>query len=313
MKKFGLLLSVAIVVVLAVLLGFTWSRSQRADNQWNPHVERPAYTTHHPRVVIDEAHHNAHRAKGKYRPFARLLEADGYRVVRGRDKLAPGVLANDDILVIVNAAGGPKPQIFGINLPTPIKTTRDMPAFTPDEIAYLESWVKQGGSLLLVADHLPFGSAARALASAFGVTMHDGFMEDPQMERGPAGSLVFSEENGLLGDHPILAGDHSGTRVRRVLTFTGQSLDGPDSMTILLRIPPSAIESVLIGEQFQEQPAGAAQGLALPHGRGRLVVLGEAAMLTAQRSEGSRFGMNSPDNDNRQFALNVMHWLSRGR
>jgi hypothetical protein len=33
-------------------------------------------------------------------------------------------------------------------------------------------------------------------------------------------------------------------------------------------------------------------------------------MLTAQIDKGKKFGMNIPGNDNRQFALNLMHWLS---
>jgi len=33
-------------------------------------------------------------------------------------------------------------------------------------------------------------------------------------------------------------------------------------------------------------------------------------MLTAQVARGAKFGMNSPGNDNRQLALNIMHWLS---
>jgi hypothetical protein len=41
-------------------------------------------------------------------------------------------------------------------------------------------------------------------------------------------------------------------------------------------------------------------------------VQGEAAMLSAQISgtEKRRMGMNVPGNDNKQYALNVMHWLS---
>ena len=47
------------------------------------------------------------------------------------------------------------------------------------------------------------------------------------------------------------------------------------------------------------------------YGSGRVVVLGEAAMLSAQiDAEGRAFGMNYPNIDNRQFALNIMHWLS---
>ena len=55
------------------------------------------------------------------------------------------------------------------------------------------------------------------------------------------------------------------------------------------------------------------QGLAFEYGAGRVVVLGEAAMLTAQirGPEKIPFGMNVLGNDNRQLGLNIMHWLSR--
>jgi hypothetical protein len=47
-----------------------------------------------------------------------------------------------------------------------------------------------------------------------------------------------------------------------------------------------------------------------------VVVLGEAAVLSAQvvkqpGKEPQRVGMTFPGSDNRQFALNIMHWLSR--
>jgi hypothetical protein len=50
-------------------------------------------------------------------------------------------------------------------------------------------------------------------------------------------------------------------------------------------------------------------------GRGRLVVLGEAGMLSAQvirypDGHEMKMGMNVPGTDDQQFALNVMHWLS---
>jgi len=53
--------------------------------------------------------------------------------------------------------------------------------------------------------------------------------------------------------------------------------------------------------------AGRAQALAMPFGNGRVVVFGEAAMLTAQNIN---FGMNYPGTDDRQLTLNVMHWLT---
>jgi hypothetical protein len=53
-------------------------------------------------------------------------------------------------------------------------------------------------------------------------------------------------------------------------------------------------------------------------GKGRLAVIGEAAMFSAQvvkLSDGDqqrefKAGMNVPGTDNQQFALNVLHWLS---
>jgi hypothetical protein len=40
-------------------------------------------------------------------------------------------------------------------------------------------------------------------------------------------------------------------------------------------------------------------------------VVGEAAVLTAQIDPlGFKFGMNRPGSDDKQFALNIMHWLS---
>ena len=58
--------------------------------------------------------------------------------------------------------------------------------------------------------------------------------------------------------------------------------------------------------------AGRAQGIAFKFGKGRVVVLGEAAMMSAQLAgpEKRRMGMNMPGSDNRQLALNIMHWLS---
>jgi len=66
-------------------------------------------------------------------------------------------------------------------------------------------------------------------------------------------------------------------------------------------------------EYGEPAPArGRAQGVALQFGSGRVVVLGEAAMLTAQiGGDGHPFGMNVPGNDDRQLALNILHWLSR--
>jgi hypothetical protein len=122
--------------------------------------------------------------------------------------------------------------------------------------------------LLLIADHAPFGAAAAALAGAFGVVVHQGFVEVPGERSDP---LLFSAGNRRLGVHPILAGAGSGDAITRVMTYTGQSLGGPSAARVLLRLPPEAMEAVPPGEGLAEQRAGAAQGLALEIGRRRVV------------------------------------------
>jgi hypothetical protein len=312
MKKALLISAVCIVAGIVLLfLGEAYFTAQRADYGWNPPVERPEFSRAHPRVLIDEGHNNTSAGfTGRYWPFARLLRADGYTVVRGAKPFTPAYLAGAQVLVVVNASGESKKQIFGINIPIPGGKNKQKsdPPFTAAEIAVVQSWVERGGSLLLVADHAPFGEAAAGLSAAFGVTMHKGFVEVPDESSDP---LLFSKENGRLGDHPVFKGSRPGTAVDIVMTYTGQSLDGPDDAAVLLRLPPTAVEYVPDDDTLAERPAGTAQGLALTYGSGRVVVLGEGAMLTAQVNRRVRYGMNTSDNDNRRFVLNVMHWLSR--
>ncbi len=296
--------------LFVLIVGITAYRAQRADYGWNPAVVNPAYDDRRPVVVIDQAHNNASTAgwSNRYWPLARLLRKDGYDVRKGTQPFSQERLDSIDVLIIANASGAPKPQFLGINIPIKTDKRREDPAFTDDEIRVVHAWIERGGSLLLIADHAPFGAANAALAQAFGVTMHRGFVE---VEDELSDPLLFSDENGRLGAHAILSGDSPETAVRKVMTFTGQSLDGPVDAAILLKLPGSALEYVGDGEQLLPEQAGAAQGLALECGKGRVVILGEAGMLTAQVAEGEPFGMNIPGNDNRQLALNIMHWLSR--
>lgn len=131
-------------------------------------------------MLFDEGHFNS-RADftGRYWPFARLLRADGYELTRGDGQFTSAYLDRAKILVIANATGAPKPQLFGINLPVRTNRRRSDPAFTKAEVEEVRAWVERGGSLLLIADHAPFGEAASPLAEALGVTMHKGFVEVP--------------------------------------------------------------------------------------------------------------------------------------
>ncbi len=103
-----------------------------------------------------------------------------------------------------------------------------------------------------------------------------------------------------------------------MLTFTGQALRvrNPAAMPFL-QLSASAIEYPRreSGDDEFRPAAGFAQGVALEFSKGRVVILGEAAMLTSQVTRTTagafKFGMSRPGYDNRQLALNIMHWLSR--
>lgn len=309
MKKV-LLAVLALLAAGVVYLSFV-PFGARPDRSYDVSVRDPAFTDRHPVMLFDEGHHNAHSIGGRYGPFAKLMRNDGYEVRAHTGAFTPEALQGVDLLVVVNASGGSNPQVFGINLPFLRKGERDAPAFTANEIETVAAWVQGGGSLLLVADHYPFGESARNLAAAFGVTMRGGFVEVPdQLIQSNPSTIEFYRANGLLMHHPITNGRSVAERVDIVMSFTGQSLDA-DSADVLLKLPGSAKEFVPPPPNFTEQPAGSAQGLALEFGRGRVVVFGEAAMLTAQIESGERFGMNYEGTENEQFTLNVVHWLSR--
>ena len=76
---------------------------------------------------------------------------------------------------------------------------------------------------------------------------------------------------------------------------------------------PLNSSNIFPGDANKRLPAtGYVQGLALTYGKGRVVVLGEASQLSAQRAgpQGRAMGMNWAGTDNRQWILNLMHWLS---
>ncbi|MBE9159414.1 hypothetical protein IQ265_21655 [Nodosilinea sp. LEGE 06152] len=303
------------LAVLSLLLSWLIFRTtiavaqQVADPNFDPNVNHPAYTAEAPRVLFDEAHLNFHSTQGLYRPFVHLVSNDGYEVIPNRQIFQPETLVGHDILVIANAFGQRQGQH----------------AFSEQECDVVSNWVEAGGSLLLIADHKPFGKAAENLASRFGIDMSDKFTIDLSsynQDLGVPSFLWFTRENGLLGEHLITQGRNSAEQVNQVMTFTGQSLSIPPEGQALLQLSASAIDLENRLRNAEDLRAGQgvsaalrAQGVALQVGRGRVVVLGEAAMLSAQlittSNEGPLpIGMSYPESDNQQFALNLMHWLS---
>jgi len=289
-----------IVLLISAMTGFG---QQLADPEFSTAVANPAYNKNSPRVLFDEAHNNFHTTTGRYKPFVDLITNDGYRVIANRQTFTQKTLGTFKILVIANAMGAEEMDDEGA----------DRPAFTQEECDAVRDWVRAGGNLLLIADHAPFGGAAEILAHRFGVEMSKGFTFDPlHSEPGADSLLIFSKENKLLPDHPITLGRNDAEQIKRVLTFTGQSLKGPAGTAVILQLADSARDKAEPTSTTDVSVAGWAQGIALKAGKGRVVMLGEAAMLSAQIAGQSKLkmGMNHPGSDNKQFALNIMHWLS---
>ena len=299
-------------LILSIGLASAWQRV--ADPDFDTSVKRPAYTSEGPRVLFDEAHHNIHTATGLYKPFADLITSDGYRVTSNSRKFTPASLSGFDILVISNALGGPATFHAGASNPTFSKEASD-PAFTEQECDVLRDWVAAGHALLLIVDHAPMGAANESLGRRFGIEMSNGYTRDavntPKADNMP-GVILYSRVRGL-NEHPVISGRGVDERVDTVLTFTGQSLKGPAGSVAFMQLADTAIDYWGPPRDAQSSAAGRAQGIALPFGKGRVVVLAEAGMLSAQLAgpNRGRLGMNRPGIDNRQLAINIMHWLSR--
>jgi hypothetical protein len=297
-----------IIISLLGLISANLFSQQVADTNYNPVIPRPEYAIGKgPVVVIDEGHCNFHTADGRYLPFARLLRADGYVVKGYPGEFKKPLLKDVRILVIANALN--KINIENWFLPTPS-------AFTSAEIEVLRQWVKGGGSLFLIADHMPMGGAAADLAAAFGFHFTNGFAADTASP----GLIFFTRKNNTLLSSLITNGRNPGESVNKVVTFTGQAFRIPAESTPVLRFDERylLLESdtawVFDSKTRYTPIKDWSQGAYMKYGKGRLVMFGEAAMFTAQLAgpAQTRTGMNSDfAEENYKLLLNIIHWLDR--
>ena len=282
---------------------------QSAAVDWHPTVSAPQFAPDAgPRVLVDAAHGNFHTIDGRFAAFAELVRADGYRVTGTNEPTSPALLATTDVFVIANAVKGGEAAEWV--LPTP-------PAFTAEEVAAIAAWVHDGGSLLLIADHMPFPGSVADLAAAFGIVFLNGYAKKSFDE---SGTLIFTRAGGLQ-DHAIVRGRNAAEEVARLKAFTGQAFRAVVPVEPLMRMPPDwAVffpheASTFDAATPNESARGLLQGAVLRHGQGRVAVFGEAAMFSAQTAvkgdQVARMGMNDPEAaQNAQFVLNVLHWLS---
>lgn len=140
-------------ICLLFVISMPSSAQQVADTLFNSVIKKPAYATGKgPVILVDEAHSNFHTVNGRFAPFANVLRKDGYVVHGSAQHFSSEQLSKGKILVVSNAL---HPSNLGSwTLPTPS-------AFTDEEINAVNRWVKEGGSLFLIADHMPFPGAAK--------------------------------------------------------------------------------------------------------------------------------------------------------
>jgi hypothetical protein len=301
----------SLILLLLLAAAGPATGQQRGDPVFVPEIGPPAFAAGAgPRVLLDEAHENFHTLSGRFRTFGRLLEMDGFVIEGGRTPFSAEALADVDLLVIANALNPRNASKW--SLPTPS-------AFTPGEVTAVRDWVRGGGALLLIADHMPFPGAAEALGAAFGFTFSNGFAMDPG---GRGGVVVFRRSDGSLTGHPVPLGRGPGPPVDSVAAFTGQAFRSPTEAVDLLVLSRGWVS--LLPEtawEFDDSTprvdvSGWSQGSVLQFGRGRVAVFGEAAMFTAQRAGpgGAPMGMNAPQaGQNARFVANLVRWLTRDR
>lgn len=307
MKNFKPFHSFLPLLLLLAVLSVDAPAQQAPDTVFRFNNPHPAYSfSHGPIVLIDQAHHNFHTQGGGFFAFSKLLEQDGYRV----SPLTEPVVSLDNlkdcrILVIANAL-----DISNVDrwiLPTP-------PAFTGEEIVVIEQWVRNGGCLLLIADHMPFAGAASQLGKAFGFEFLNGFAFTAERSWPPSS---FTRVDSSLRESPITYGDKVSEPVEKVVSFTGSAFKSPTTAIPVLSFKPEHW-SIQPDTAWNFKPGiprqsldGFQQGALLNYGKGKVAVFGEAAMFTAQIVNGQfPVGFNSPDApQNALFTLKLLHWL----
>jgi hypothetical protein len=305
-----------------VLLGAGLSAQQITDRAFTPPAitARPAYRPGQgPVVAIDEAHKNTHNyGSSQFRGLVELLQHDGYRPRPFTEPVASPSLTGVDVLVVSGPGGWQGAEA----------------SLGDGEVAALITWIRRGGSLLLILDHMPAPQNGARLATALGVAAwHNGYVMVDERElplatsilfwRGdsfpggepkiaatcPLGGAGYQGVDAMLAKHPITDGRNAAERVRRVATFGGSAFRVTSGWQPLLTLPQRAISLTppltpnavppITRDTPRAPVAGWLQGAVTTVERGRLAVFGETGLFSG-----------GPAADNRQFVLNVLHWLT---
>lgn len=277
------------------------------DKSFNYNIQQPQYQPGADAyIAFDEQHNNPHTLKGVYFSFNKLLLADGYMLQPVREEITSTVLKKYRIYVTVNAIFDPE------HWDLPVQS-----AFNETEVDVILKWVKGGGSLFFITDHMPCGGSANSVASRFGFHLINGFAlrNDRQPE-------MFSKAAGTL--HANILTNAPGATVDSIRIWGGTGFTIPNKATIISSLgagytiyTPAKVADIaypIADSVARVSGKGFVNGAFMKYGKGRIVVFGDSAPFTAQL-EGvgkDKRGMNHPDaSQNVQLLLNIIHWLDR--
>ncbi|MFI6511502.1 DUF6421 family protein [Streptosporangium sp. NPDC050855] len=244
-----------------------------------------------PRVLFDEAHGESwtirrdvaetmnpgHPDDSGYVRAAGVLRALGHTVAAHTGgPLTPDLLAGQDVLVIAH----PSTERWE-------RTTGGDPVLPADELDAVEEYVRAGGGLVVMAEYEQekYGSNLTELLARFGVGVENTLAHDPgNAHNGVASWVMGVPGEGVAAGQDLLAG------ARRACFYRAGTLTAPQDATVLFRTSPAAT------------PAGRPLAVALRHGQGRVVVLGDSDL----------FGDDSlGDHDHAALWGNLITWAAR--
>ncbi len=275
-------------------------RGAIVDTSYDTNITNPSCNINCPTILFDYVH-----TKGMsslyFKPFFNLMVNDGYKTIKCETSFTKQSLVQANVVVIANPGQIP---------PTAGKILID--------------WIRQGGSLLITIKH--DNSEVDEFLKSLGVETKEIIFTADSIHALLRGEfykapnyIVFSESENLLGNHPILNGRNNSEKIRQVQTFAARTIIGPPNSSTLLKLSESAIDYMVIdSKELDSRVAVKTKGLrtfgvAFNFGKGKVVVISSTVSFTAQLAgtgELWKIGMNTPGNDNRQFALNIMRWLT---
>ncbi|SDG21206.1 hypothetical protein SAMN05421505_102270 [Sinosporangium album] len=241
-----------------------------------------------PRVLFDEAHSEswtirrelaetmnpAHPDDNSYARAAGLLRGLGHTATAHVEgPITPAVLHGHDVFVVAHPSAERWERTTGFG----------SPVFPVEELDAIESYVADGGGLIVLAEceQEKYGSNLDELLARFGIGVEHTTVQDPRNAYREVATWVLGvpgEDEGVL------------TGAARACFYRAGTLTAPDGASVLFSTSPTA------------DPAGRPLAVAVRHGLGRVVVFADSDL----------FGDDSLDDlDHRRLWGNVVTWAAR--